>query len=111
MAETRSIIGHKYLYKISISRFYNKYYFTVFAVDKVSKRTSVINTINPLLGELRIDLNDDRFWESDWLLTNEEMISISEKVKNILVDKEYLIYFENYLDKDRNEGEWERGET
>lgn len=107
MKTTNTISGQKYLYKISLSGSRNHYNFTVKAIDKQTKRTSFINTVNPLLSQLGIELSDNRYWESDWLLTKKELNSFYKKIKNILRNKEYLIYFESYLDQDRDEGEWE----
>jgi hypothetical protein len=107
----QTFIGRKYIYKIDQHKLGENFSLALKAVDKKTRRVSTINTINPLLSELKIDSNNNQFWESEWFVTKNEFKILLAKIKKILSDKEYLKYFESYLDKDRIEGEWENFET
>ena len=101
------INGEKYIYKIDDVQLGEQYLFILKAIDQINRRASIINTVNPLLSELEINSNNNRFWEPEWIVTKDEVRAFSEKIKNMLTDKKYLEYFEDFLDQDRIESEWE----
>lgn len=109
-----SFAGNRYGYKIFIYPAGKEYDFAVKAIDKESRKTSWINTVNKFLGALDIDPDDnrldERFVDSDWIVSKKELKKFVRKTYRLFTDKEYLPYFEDYLDFDRREGEWENFE-
>jgi hypothetical protein len=103
--------GIRYNYKMIVDQADKMYWFSVKAIDKESQRTSWITTVNLFLKALAIYYDDERFNErfedSDWLITKKELKKFVKKSIRLFTNEEYLPYFEAYLDFDRREGEWE----
>ena len=99
--------GNKYNYKLLLYSIGEEYQFSIKAIEKETKRTSFITTINVLLNELNINSQNNRFWESEWLINKKELKIFFKKINKLFIDDSFLSYLENYLDQDRTEGEWE----
>ena len=102
-----SFTGIRYNYKIFIKSYGKEYNFAVKAIDKKTHRASWINTLNQLLSELDVNYEEERFAESDWMVTKKELKKLVRTTIELFTDKKYLPYFEGRLDEDRYEGEWE----
>lgn len=102
-----AIKGKYYDYKILVSPDNDKFFFAIKARHNKTGRTSTITTVNLLLSEFNISGDNGRFWESDWMLTKNEMKKYLNKIILLLIDDKSLDYFEDFLNYDRNEGEWE----
>ena len=105
------ISGNKYNYKLLLSSIGEEYQFSIKAIEKETKRTSFINTINVLLNELNIDSHNTRFGESEWTISKKELKTFLRKINKLFIDEKSLPYLENFLDQDRIEGEWENIEA
>ena len=105
------IEGTSYQYDvISVSK-QGKYYFSIKAIHKFSRRTSTINTVNPILSELKIPDTDIKFKESTWEVNKKRSTLLVKKAKELLSNRHYQKYLERILDEDRELSEWENIET
>lgn len=86
------------------------YHFSIVAVHRNTRRTSFITTTNFILNLLDINTDENRFWESEWLISKEERILFTHKFENFIKQKHSLIIFEKFLGEDRLAGEWENFE-
>jgi len=71
------------------------------------KRYSFINNLNPILSEFGISGDDDKYYDSWWILSKNEVRKFEKIAKEILSDKLFRNYLEEKLDEDRECGEWE----
>lgn len=99
--------SNKYNFIVKITDTNIERAFSILAIDKKTSRCSSINNLNPILGELGVDYQDCRFADSSWVLPYKLVESLFHKARNLLLSPEFLEYLENYLDLDREEGEWE----
>ncbi|MCK4352109.1 hypothetical protein KAW65_01750 [candidate division WOR-3 bacterium] len=99
--------GNKYDFVLETINTGIKSDFSILAIDKKNKRCSSINNLNLILGELDIDYQDRRFDDSSWVLPYKLVNHLFHKAKKLLLDIEFLKFLENYLDLDREQGEWE----
>ena len=107
----RHIEGIHYKYDIISVSTQRKYYFSIKAIHKFSRRTSTINTVNPILSEFKIPDTDRRFKESTWEVNKKNSTLLMKKAKELLSDRNYQKYLERVLDEDRELSEWENIET
>lgn len=82
-------------------------YFSVKAVDKLTQNCSFINNLNYILSYLEINVDNSDFYDSTWILSDVLAKDCFNKVGRLFSDNEALADLENYLDLDREEGEWE----
>jgi len=99
--------GNKYNFMLKITDAGIKSDFSILAIDKKINLCSSINNLNLILSELGINYQDSRFTDSSWILPNKSAVSLFSKAKDLLSDMEFLKSFEEYLDLDRKESEWE----
>jgi hypothetical protein len=81
-------------------------FFGLIAIDKKTKRCSTINSLNWILSELQVDLNDSRFCENGWELSIMEATKLQNIVEKLLTDTDSVKSLESVLDEDRSCGEW-----
>ena len=81
--------------------------FSVEAIDKLTRKCSFINNLNYILSYLGIDIDNPDFYDSTWILKDDLAKDLFNKMKKLFSDNETLAGLENYLDLDREEGEWE----
>jgi len=95
--------GKKYNFKIlgENNCFYIK------AKHKLTRRTSCINNLNIILSELGVDVNDSKFVNSFWIISQKDVRKFGKIAKEVLSDKSFRNYLEEKLDEDRKCGEWE----
>jgi hypothetical protein len=104
----RFFTGNKYNFKIYNFALREKQsLFLIKALHKPTKKTSFITNINVILSELNILSSVPKFWESEWIINEEEARNLIVSVKQLLSDKKFLPYLEKHLDLDRKESEWE----
>ncbi len=99
--------GISYVYDVISLSDKDKFYFSIEATHKTSHRKATITTINPILSELKITESDKRFKESVWILNKKESSHFMKIATQLLSNQNYLKYFEDILDKDRSQSEWE----
>jgi hypothetical protein len=98
-----NIRGKKYNFKILVE----KQLFYIKAKHKLTRSTSCINNLNIILSELGIDVNDNRFVNSFWIISQKGARKFAKIAKELLSDKSFRNYIEEKLDEDRKCGEWE----
>lgn len=96
--------GRRYIFEVESEHFKNKFYFSITAVHKKSKKYSCINTLNRILSDFGIDISDARKDYSEWLLSPNEHRSFQKKSQEYLTDPENIDYLESKLDEDRTYG-------
>lgn len=98
-----NIHGKKYNFKILAKDkcFYIK------AKNKSTRRFSCINNLNTILSELGVNVNDDKFGDSFWIISRKEVRKFGKIARELLSDKTFRDYLEEKLDEDRKCGEWE----
>ena len=98
--------GKRYFFKLDV----RKNFLTIIAIDKKTKRYSHINNLNTILSELKVDLNQSRFHETTWQVTDSEKKKFA-KIFSGMTQSPFLDYLERQLDIDREYGEWENKEV
>ncbi|PKP56311.1 MAG: hypothetical protein CVT88_01540 [Candidatus Altiarchaeales archaeon HGW-Altiarchaeales-1] len=101
-----NIQGEKYNFEIVAENecFYIK------AKHKDTGRFSCINNLNIVLSELcgnMGNINDDKFQDSQWIVSKHEIKNFEKTAKELLSDKSFRDYLEEKLNEDRECGEWE----
>jgi hypothetical protein len=81
--------------------------FSVKAIDKLARKCSFINNLNYILSYLEVDIDNPDFCDSTWILNDALAKDCFNKMKRLFRDNEALTDLQNYLDLDREEGEWE----
>jgi len=76
--------------------------FSAKAIDKLARKCSFIDNLN-----LEVDIDNPDFCDSTWVLNDALAKDCFNKMKRLFRDNEALTDLENYLDLDREEGEWE----
>lgn len=99
--------GINYNFKIIAGKKGKERIFSIRAVDKLTGRYSSINNLNSVLGELEVDIEDSRYYDSIWIVKNSEIDRLKSKVQCLFKNPCYLEYLEKCLDEDRECGEWE----
>jgi len=99
--------GNKYNFILETTNTGIESGFSILSIDKKTNLCSSINNLNLMLSELDIDYQDYRFADSSWVLPDELVEFLFRKAKDLLSDTEFLKFLEDYLDLDREEGEWE----
>jgi len=99
--------GNRYSFRLHTTNTRIESDFSILSINKTSNLCSSINNLNLILSELGIDYQDSRFADSSWILPNESAKSLFRKARDLLSDMEFLKFLEDYLDLDREEGEWE----
>lgn len=102
--------GRSYFYKVFSYEKESLYYFSIVAVHKSTRRTSFITTSNFVLSIFEIRTDENRFWESEWSITKDELRHFMDRFRNCVKYKYSLTALEKFLDQDRLEGEWENNE-
>ena len=103
-----NIQGEKYLFDIvSFFRKGQLFSFYIRATCKLTKRSSCINNLNPILSELNIDSTNRKFADSMWEGSKKEAEHFMDTTKNIFSSASFLNFLESKLDEDRTIGEWE----
>ena len=102
-----NIQGEKYLFDIVSLKEGQLVSFYIRATCKLTRRTSCVNNLNPILSEFNIDSANQRFAESMWEVSRIEADHFISIVKEIFPSISFLKYLENKLDEDRTVGEWE----
>jgi len=80
--------------------------FTISAIDRISGKRSDINDLNAIIAAFDLDEDDPRAEESDWLLSEKELVMFQITAGQVLRDKRCLERIESELDDDRAQGEW-----
>ena len=104
------IRGTSYSFEVSSIPYRRRFLFTIRTIHNSSRRTSIINNLNPILSEFGINEVDQRFSDPDWMLSEKESLQFGKDAKQLLSDKFYREYMEKILDDDRSQGEWENFE-
>lgn len=99
--------GNDYDFRLEITNTGIESGFSILAIDKKTKQCSSINNLNLILSELDINDRDCRFADSSWVLPHKLGNHLFCRAKKLLSDTELLKFLEDYLDLDREEGEWE----
>lgn len=81
--------------------------FFIVAQCLFSKRYSFINNLNPILSELGISSDNNKYYDSRWVLTKNEVEKLGRMAKNFLSNVHFRNYIEKKLDEDREYCEWE----
>lgn len=102
-----NIQGGKYFFNIVSQSNRQLVSFYIRATCKLTKRTSCINNLNPLLSEFNIDSANRRFADSTWEVSKKEAGHFINTAKEIFSSKSFLNFLEDRLDEDRIVGEWE----
>ncbi len=102
-----NIQGEKYLFNIVSLKERQLGSFYIRATCKLTRRTSCINNLNPILSEFNIDSANQKFVDSMWEVSITEASHFVNISKKIFSSKSFLNYLENKLDDDRDAGEWE----
>ena len=102
------INGSKYTFLISSYRFTNNFCFDIEARHKKTNRHSLINNVNCILSGLGADIYNNKFWESEWVVTKKQSKKFFRLAVDFLVDKNFVHYIEKQLDLDRSLGEWNK---
>ncbi len=97
----QTLAGKRYIFRLDTK----KDSLTIIAVCKRTKRHSHINNLNTILSEFRVDLNQRRFHETTWQVTDREKKKFVRIFRSI-VQSPFLDYLEQELDVDRECGEW-----
>ncbi len=103
----RTYTGLKYSFEVESHPMKDKFIFTITAVHKQSKRYSRINTLNQVLAEFKIEANNSRMNESEWLLSKRESRDFMKIASHLFNSNKRLRFFDSKLDEDRKCGEWE----
>mgnify|MGYP001075469219 CR=1 FL=1 len=99
--------------KIIKSKIYNfeitaeNNYFGIKAKHKPTGRFSYINNLNAILAELNVNINDNKYQDSSWSLSKNEVENLGKLSKELLLNNSFRKYIEEKLDEDRECGEWE----
>jgi len=99
----RIIKSKKYNFKIVAAN----NYFYIKAKHKSIRRFSCINNLNTILLELGVDVNDNKYQDSRWILSKNEVRKLGRISYELLSDTSFREYLEKKLDEDRKCGEWE----
>lgn len=81
--------------------------FFIKAKRLLSGRYSFINNLNPILSEFGISGDDNKYYDSWWILPKNEVRKFEKIAMEILTGKEFRDYLEEKLDEDRECSEWE----
>lgn len=81
--------------------------FYIKALHRASSRFSCINNLNAILSELNVSLDDERFEDSQWVLSKKQSGLFFKRAVGLLQSGESREYIERKLDEDRDCGEWE----
>ena len=81
--------------------------FSIKATDKLIQKCSFINNLNYILSYLEVDIDNPDFYDSTWVLNDTLAKDFFSRMKRLFSDNRSLDNLENYLDLDREEGEWE----
>ncbi len=103
----RKYKGINYFIEVEAEPFKNTYFFSMTAIHKKSRRTSCINTLNYILSQFGIEIDNVRSEESDWLLTRKELKPYIPIASSLFRSKTYLKSLDLELDEDRECSEWE----
>jgi len=101
------IQGKSYDFEMVSQNECSNFCFFLRAICKSTKRTSCINNLNPILSEFNVDLDDPKYHDSSWVVTEKEAHRLKAKGKQFLSDSSFRDYIESRLDEDRALGEWE----
>lgn len=82
--------------------------FYIRAICKLTKRTSCINNLNPILSEFGVSQTNPKYVDSMWEVTEKEAKNFAKTAIGFLSNPTFLSYLEEKLDEDRMEGEWEK---
>lgn len=105
------IDGIRYKYKVVSRTKKEESYFLIEAIHCKTRRTSTISTLNPILSEFNLDVNDGKCKESVWLIEKTELNFLKETAIKFLSDRQFQKYLEKVLDEDRKQSEWENFDT
>lgn len=81
--------------------------FSILAIDKKTMLCSSINNLNLILNELNINCQDYKYADSSWNLPSGVVNRLFEESRQLFLDNEFIKFLEDFLDLDREEGEWE----
>ncbi len=82
-------------------------FFSIRAICRDSGRYSSINNLNAILSLLDVDVEDQQFEDSTWIVSEKQVDAFSKVVHCALSDESFVDYLEKGIDDDRLEGEWE----
>lgn len=98
--------SEKYFFEVTSRSIAEGIAFTVTAIDRISGKRSDINNLNGIIAAFDLEEDDSREEESDWLLSEKEIVDFQIKAGQILRDKRWLERIESELNEDRAQGEW-----
>jgi len=101
------IQGNNYNYKIISNNNTEITCFCIKAICKPTDRFSCINNLNTVLSELNVDIEDPKYEDSSWTVTEKEAKNFYKTSYQFLTDPGFVEYLEKRLDEDRMCGEWE----
>ncbi len=103
---TQQFAGSRYNFLLTSENSTDATYFSIRAICRSTNRTSSINNLNSILGELGVDQEDERVENSDWHLSKNQARKFIRKAADFLSSESYVQYLERDLDDDRRCGEW-----
>lgn len=101
--------GTRYDFTIEVMPSRNQWHFAIRAVNRDSRRLSIINTVNAVLSELLTeeqDASDSCYVDTPWDVSPAECLRLMQVASDLLMDERRLAQIEAALDEDRAEGEW-----
>jgi hypothetical protein len=98
--------SEKYFFEVTSRPIAEGIVFTITAIDRISGKRSDINNLNGIITAFDLEEDDPREEESDWLLSEKEIVDFQLTAGRILRSKRWLERIESELDDDRSQGEW-----
>ena len=102
------INGNNYRFIVNSFNCSDGFSFYIEARHKNTNRHSLINNVNCILSGLGVNAYNNKFWESEWVVTKMQSDKFFKIAIDFLADKDFLPYVEKQLDLDRNLGEWNK---
>jgi hypothetical protein len=98
--------SEKYFFEVTSRPIAEGIVFTITAIDRISGKRSDINNLNGIIAAFGLEEDDPREEESDWLISEEEILDFQLTAGRVLRNKRWFERIESELDDDRAQGEW-----